>query len=162
MSPEVIAEHGHDMQSDWWALGIVMYELATGSPPFQNADLDAMADNIRFGDLPHKDYFSESFEDLIQRLTHKLPNQRLGLQEKGGARQIKQHPFFRSVDWNAVIQKQRKPPIIPAKRATQGLPKDEQTGEANPYALLSKNFKSEFYDRDICLWKEKPREGNLD
>ena len=66
-----------------------MYELATGSPPFQNADLDAMADNIRFGDLPHKDYFSEAFEDLIQRLTHKLPNQRLGLQEKGGAHQIK-------------------------------------------------------------------------
>lgn len=51
-----------------------MYELATGCPPFQDADLDAMADNIRFGDLPTKDYFSDEFEDLLQRLTHKLPN----------------------------------------------------------------------------------------
>jgi len=34
MSPEVIGEQGHDMQSDWWSLGIVMYELATGNPPF--------------------------------------------------------------------------------------------------------------------------------
>ena len=65
MSPEVIAEQGHDMQSDWWALGIVMYELATGNPPFQSKDLDAMADNIRFGDLPTKDYFSEEFEDIL-------------------------------------------------------------------------------------------------
>ena len=85
MSPEVIAEQGHDMMSDWWSLGIVLFELATGAPPFQNRDLDAMADNIRFGDLPTKDYFSEEFEELLQRLTHKLPQKRLGLAEKGGA-----------------------------------------------------------------------------
>lgn len=78
MSPELIAEQGHDMQSDWWALGIVMYELATGTPPFHSNDLDAMADNIRFSDMPTKNYFSEEFENLIQRLTHKLPSQRLG------------------------------------------------------------------------------------
>ena len=65
MSPEVLAEQGHDMQSDWWSLGIVLYELATGSPPFHSACPEAMVDNIRFGDMPTKDYFSEEFEDLI-------------------------------------------------------------------------------------------------
>ena len=60
------------------------------------------------------------------------------------------------MDWKAVLQKKRKPPIVPAKQATRDLPKDEQTGVANPYALLNKNFESEFYDRDICMWKEKP------
>ena len=78
MSPEVLAEKGHDMQSDWWALGIVIFELASGSPPFQCNDLEAMADNIRFGDLPSREYFSDDLEDLIQRLTHKLPERRLG------------------------------------------------------------------------------------
>ena len=52
MSPEVLAEAGHDTMSDWWALGIVLYELSVGEPPFNSSDLEAMADNIRFGDLP--------------------------------------------------------------------------------------------------------------
>ena len=71
MSPAVIAEQGHHYQSDWWSLGIVLYELATGTPPFHSNNLEAMADNIRFSDMPTKDYFSEVFEDLISRLTAK-------------------------------------------------------------------------------------------
>ena len=150
MSPEVLNEQGHDMQSDWWSLGIVLFELATGNPPFQSVDLDAMADNIRFGDLPSSNYLSEELEDLLQRLTHKLPERRLG--QKKGAREIKNHPFFRNVDWQAVIEKRTKPPIIPAKRALKAMPRDEQTGEANPYALLGYNFDREFYDRDINIY----------
>ena len=114
MSPEVIAEQGHDMLSDWWALGIVLYELATGNPPFQNADLELMAQNIRFEDLPTQNFFSEEFEDLVMRLTHKLPDRRLG---KGGAKDIQRHPFFRNIRWDQVIQKSMKPPIVPAKKA---------------------------------------------
>ena len=78
MSPEVIAEQGHGMQSDWWALGIVMYELATGNPPFCCTDPDTLAENIRFGDILHKGHFSNEFRDLIDKLTNKLPSKRLG------------------------------------------------------------------------------------
>ena len=65
MAPEVIAESGHDTQADWWSLGILLYELATGTPPFMDNCSEAMADNIRFSDLRMSNYFSEEFEDLI-------------------------------------------------------------------------------------------------
>jgi serine/threonine protein kinase len=47
MSPEILAEAGHEMSSDWWSLGIVLYELATGSPPFISSDIEQVAQDIR-------------------------------------------------------------------------------------------------------------------
>ena len=55
-----------------------MYELASGIVPFQNECPNKMAKDIRFQELPYQDYFSETFEDLIRKLTHKLPKLRLG------------------------------------------------------------------------------------
>ena len=66
------------MLVDWWSLGIVLYELASGIVPFQNECPNKMAKDIRFQELPYQDYFSETFEDLIRKLTHKLPKLRLG------------------------------------------------------------------------------------
>ena len=86
MSPEMISEKGHDTLSDWWALGILLFELATGNVPFDDPDLEVLADTICFDDLPYKRYFSEEFNSLLLGLTHKLPSRRLG--SKGGAQQI--------------------------------------------------------------------------
>ena len=78
MAPEMISEKGHDTRSDWWALGIVMYELATGKPPYDDKDLERLADVICFEDLPLQSYFSREFSNLLLGLTHKLPVSRLG------------------------------------------------------------------------------------
>jgi len=109
-----------------------------------------MAENIRFQDLPMQKFFTEEFEDLVMRLTHKLPEQRLG---KGGCKEVMNHPFFRNINWDQVAQKGMKPPIVPSKKAMKKPPRAERTEEANPYALLINNFDREFYDRDICMYK---------
>lgn len=47
MSPEIINEAGHEMSSDWWAFGIVLYELATGRPPWSCNEIQKIAEEIR-------------------------------------------------------------------------------------------------------------------
>ena len=63
--------------------------------------------------MPYQDYFSETFEDLIKALTHKLPKLRLGNELRGGAAEVKRHPFFKNVNWDDYMNKRVKPPIIP-------------------------------------------------
>ena len=111
MSPEVISERGHDHMSDWYALGITMYELATGRPPFDHQDLERLAEMICFEDLPVRSEFSNNFEDILLKLTHKVRKQRLGY--NNGADDIKSHPFFKSIDWDRANNLELKPPIIP-------------------------------------------------
>ena len=120
MSPEMISEKGHDTVSDWWALGILLFELATGNVPFDNPDLETLADMICFDDLPYKRYFSKDFNDLLAGLTHKLPSRRLG--RKGGASEIMAHPFFKNVDWTKVQNLELRPPIVP-NNLSKGLKK---------------------------------------
>jgi serine/threonine protein kinase len=59
MSPEILNEQGHDVCVDWWALGILLYELASGKPPFNNKNIDKIAEDIQFEELPMKSYFSK-------------------------------------------------------------------------------------------------------
>ena len=91
--------------SDWWALGITLYELASGDPPFNNRDLEQMADDIRFEDFPLKNYFSKELKSLLLELTDKMPGKRLGHHKNGGIDGIKKHAFFKKVDWQSVLNK---------------------------------------------------------
>ena len=116
-----------------------------------------MAQEIRFEELPMKNYFSEVFEDLISKLTHKLPKLRLGNPLRGGAQEIKNHPFFRGVNWDSVYQMKEKPPIIPdpsLRNSNKGefVSTDTYDYQMNPYVLLGENFSSKLYNRDVMLY----------
>jgi len=73
MSPEIISQQGHDMMADWWSLGICLFELATGNPPWLSKDVDQLQDDIRFEDLPIKKEFGKEFANLLLGLTNKNP-----------------------------------------------------------------------------------------
>ena len=69
--------------ADWWSFGITLYELATGEPTFSlgngtEKDIETLYEQIKFEDLPTKNYFSENFQSLLDGLTHKNPLRRLG------------------------------------------------------------------------------------
>jgi serine/threonine protein kinase len=103
MSPEVLNESGHDTGVDWWALGILLFELASGKPPFVNSSIDKIADDIKFEELPMKSYFSKELVSLLTGLTNKNPAKRLGCPQRGGVPSIKNHKFFIGVNWDKIL-----------------------------------------------------------
>jgi serine/threonine protein kinase len=93
---------GHDYNVDWWALGILMYEMLIGVTPFFNRNRQVLASKIKnskiiFPDRAHyKIEYSDTLVDLISKLLKKDKTQRLG--SNGGVKEIMAHPFFADMD----------------------------------------------------------------
>lgn len=109
---------GHDKTLDWWALGILIYELLSGIPPFYNTDKKIMFNNIRHGKIlwpnkkEHGFSFSKEAMDLINQLLIRDKSKRLGAQ--GDSEQILSHRFFRGTNVKKVLDKKFKAPYKPA------------------------------------------------
>ena len=113
VAPEIIDEKGYDENVDWWSLGIVVYEMICGIPPFYVQDLNKMyklikTEKIRFD---KKLLISKDAKDLILRLLEKDVEKRLCYHE--GIEEIKKHPFFKSIDFDALLRKEIEAPYIP-------------------------------------------------
>ncbi|VVA98948.1 unnamed protein product [Arabis nemorensis] len=111
VSPEVIRGDGHDFSVDWWALGVLTYEMMYGETPFKGKSKKETFRNVlvkepEFAGKPN------DLTDFIRRLLVKDPNKRLG-SNRGGA-EIKEHAFFAGVRWDLLTEVLR-PPFIPLK-----------------------------------------------
>lgn len=104
LAPELVNGNGHGNGVDWWAFGVLLYELLYGTTPFKGVNKEATLRNIasnrnvRFCHVEEReDTWMEEIKDLIEKLLVKDPRQRLGCTR--GATDIKSHPFFDSVKW---------------------------------------------------------------
>ncbi|KAJ8551815.1 hypothetical protein K7X08_028258 [Anisodus acutangulus] len=99
IAPEIITGAGHTSAVDWWALGILLYEMLYGYTPFRGKTRQKTFTNILHKDLKFPGSIPGSLQakQLMYRLLHRDPKNRLGARE--GANEIKQHPFFRGVNW---------------------------------------------------------------
>ncbi|XP_065880657.1 probable serine/threonine protein kinase IRE4 isoform X2 [Euphorbia lathyris] len=106
LAPEILLGTEHGYAADWWSVGIILFELITGIPPFAAERPEIIFDNILNRKIPWPpvpDNISYEAQDLIDRLITHDPNQRLGA---NGSTEVKSHPFFRGVDWdNLALQK---------------------------------------------------------
>lgn len=102
IAPEIITGAGHTSAVDWWALGILLYEMLYGYTPFRGKTRQKTFSNILHKDLKFPGSIQASLQakQLMYRLLHRDPKNRLGSRE--GANEIKQHPFFRGVNWALV------------------------------------------------------------
>ncbi|KAL5205427.1 hypothetical protein ABZP36_033636 [Zizania latifolia] len=102
IAPEIITGAGHTSAVDWWALGILLYEILYGYTPFRGKTRQRTFANILHKDIRFPASISVSLpaRQLIYRLLHRDPTNRLGSYE--GANEIKGHPFFRGITWPLV------------------------------------------------------------
>lgn len=112
LAPEILKQQGYGRAVDWWALGVLIYEMLTGCPPFYDSQNMRLYDKI----LVSKPHFPPSMDsdakDLIEKLLEKDPYKRLG-SGHAGVEEIKQHPWFKDVRWDTLLACHVTPPYRP-------------------------------------------------
>jgi serum/glucocorticoid-regulated kinase 2 len=129
LAPELLIGQGYTKNVDWWTLGVLLYEMLTGLPPFYDENTNEMYRKILQDELRFPDDMSDAAQSLLSGVSketntvhnvnsHSLlklltrdPNMRLGNRTTDD---IKNHPFFRSIDWTKLMRKQLQPPFKPS------------------------------------------------
>jgi len=116
--PEIIQQTGHGPEADLWSLGILIYELVEGRPPFIGSTSQEtyayILQGIDHAEFP--DYVSDIAKNLILNLCRVNPGERLGAL---GLEEVRRHPWFKSLNWKELRVQRLKPPFLPDIRSEQ-------------------------------------------
>ena len=110
-APEMLKKQGHGKAVDWYLLGVLLYEMLVGITPFFTSRKEDIFHNIEFEELKIPEFIQPDTASLLKGLLQKDPRKRLG----GGNRdalEIKEHPYFRDVNWDDVYNKRIIPPPV--------------------------------------------------
>ncbi|KAL7075135.1 hypothetical protein ACQ4LE_005447 [Meloidogyne hapla] len=115
LAPEIILSKGYNKAVDWWALGVLIYEMAAGYPPFFADQPIQIYEKIVSGKVKFPSHFSNELKDLLKNLLQVDLTKRFG-NLKNGVADIKNHKWFGSVDWIAIYQRKIEAPFLPKCR----------------------------------------------
>ncbi|KAJ9437425.1 RAC family serine/threonine-protein kinase-like protein, partial [Diplonema papillatum] len=104
LAPEILDANGHTHAVDHWALGVLLFEMICGTLPFSGPDIYG---SILLKEPEFPDFVSPDARDLVSQLMRKQPAAR------PRSSQIRGHPFFSSLVWDNVEQRQYKPSFVP-------------------------------------------------
>mmetsp|Transcript_37188 Transcript_37188/g.73061 ORF Transcript_37188/g.73061 Transcript_37188/m.73061 type:complete len:791 (-) Transcript_37188:294-2666(-) len=111
LAPEILTRTGHGRAADWWSLGALLFEMLTGMPPFYSRNRDRLFNKILNAQLRMPRFFSPTAKSLLEGLLNRNAESRLGSQSD--AAEIKAHPFFASIDWDKLLNREVTPPFKP-------------------------------------------------
>jgi hypothetical protein len=119
LAPEMILyakTTGYNVMVDWWALGIVIHEMASCVLPFDEENHQQLYRKIVYEAPVLPQFFGAELCSLLEGLLTKDPSKRLGQNVEDD---LKQHPFFASINWQKLLAKEMEPPFVPKlKKAT--------------------------------------------
>jgi serum/glucocorticoid-regulated kinase 2 len=111
LAPELLLGQGYNKTVDWWTLGVLLYEMLTGLPPFYDENTNEMYRKILSEPLHFSDVVPPAAKDLLTKLLNRDPKKRLGA---NGSAEIKAHPFFHDIDWRKLLQRKYEPTFKPS------------------------------------------------
>ncbi|XP_041844309.1 serine/threonine-protein kinase Sgk2b isoform X2 [Melanotaenia boesemani] len=111
LAPEVLQGHPYKPAVDWWGLGVVLFEMLCGLPPFYNHSKVQMFENILHAHLQLPSTLSEGACSVLKGLLERDISKRLG--ESRDIEELQEHPFFTFINWDDLVARKVKPPFIP-------------------------------------------------
>ena len=112
MAPEIILNTGYSMGVDWWAVGILLYEMICGVDPFDDDSPMKIYENILEGKIKFSSDFDDKSKSLIKHLLERDVSKRYG-NLKYGVEDIKNHEFFNNLNWDKLLNQEIPAEFIP-------------------------------------------------
>ena len=113
IAPEIIAYQPYGPSVDWWALGVLIYEMLTGEPPFDGEDEDELFNSIMEQTVSFPRALSKEAISVLKGFLTKNPSNRLGCDTESGEKDIRDHQFFKYIDWTKLHNLEIQPPFKP-------------------------------------------------
>uniref|UniRef100_A0A7N8WX45 Protein kinase C n=1 Tax=Mastacembelus armatus TaxID=205130 RepID=A0A7N8WX45_9TELE len=114
IAPEILQEMLYGPSVDWWALGVLLYEMLSGHAPFEAENEDDLFESILKEDVVYASWLSTEAVNILKAFLTKNPARRLGcVASEGGESAVTSHAFFADIDWEKLNQREIEPPFKP-------------------------------------------------
>ncbi|TGZ68454.1 hypothetical protein CRM22_004257 [Opisthorchis felineus] len=155
LAPEILTDRSYTRAVDWWGLGVLIYEMLVGECPFPGDSEEEIFENITTQEVRYPRYLSMEATVIMRRLMRRNVNQRLGSSSEDAA-EVKRQPFFRNLDFDALLERKIPPPFVPTLRGAEDVSNfdEEFTREeavltpAKDRPALTDNDQAYFFDFD--------------
>ncbi|KAJ3280638.1 camp-dependent protein kinase catalytic subunit [Blyttiomyces sp. JEL0837] len=138
IAPEIIANKPYKMAVDWWSLGVLIFELTSGKTPFGDDTSEKIYDNIQAGRIKWHPLVKGTCKDVVRCLLENDSGKRLG--SHGDGEEIRQHPYFKTLNWKKVEARQSTPPFLPACDAPEVIERERAArGNTEDYVEMLKS-----------------------
>ena len=131
LAPEMLKKEGVTKAGDVYQVGVVLYEMLVGIPPYYNDNIKILYQNIEKGRLKIPKYLSPEAKKCLVKMLHKNPSKRPRLD------QLMKEPFFADIDWGKLAKKQVDPPVV-LKKAPRS-PELQRESAEEDVAMLFEN-----------------------